>query len=268
MQIIDLTKPGDNYKIIAFPDGEKHLELTPLNRKEAVDVRCRITNGDDLFVLMQLSDILKRQCIEVGNIIIDYLMGMRCDRLFDINRPFTLGIITDVVNSFGAKTVLLIEPHSNRSIIMINNSMPCSQSFRIGQELKTHNPNIEFVAPDKGAEKRYSGCNFKVICEKVREEATGKLLSFKAEAKEDVSGRDLLVIDDLCDGGGTFAGLAPELRKLNPKSLSLMVTHAVQKQGIERVAEVYDTVYITNSYKDWSKEILPNNLVVFDALGK
>ena len=97
----------------------------------------------------------------------------------------------------------------------------------------------------------------------MRNEATGELQGFRATPKEDVTGRDLLVIDDLCDGGGTFVGLAPKLRELNPKSLSLLVTHAIQKQGIEKVAAVYDKVSITDSYKDWTKESLPANVTVF-----
>ena len=86
---------------------------------------------------------------------------------------------------------------------------------------------------------------------------------FRATPKEDVAGRALLVIDDLCDGGGTFVGLAPKLRELNPNTMSLLVTHAIQKQGVEKVAAVYDKVYITDTYKDWTKESLPANVTVF-----
>ena len=84
MQIIDFIN-GKGYQVINFPDGEVHLQLDPLNRKEGVIVKCRITNATELFLLMQLSDILKRQCIEVSILEIYYLMGMRCDRLFDID---------------------------------------------------------------------------------------------------------------------------------------------------------------------------------------
>ena len=49
---------------------------------------------------------------------------------------------------------------------------------------------------------------------------------------------------------------------LKPASLSLLVTHAVQKKGIENVAAVYDKVYITDTYKDWEKEDLPSNVEV------
>ncbi|MBD5367233.1 MAG: hypothetical protein HDR82_09615 [Bacteroides sp.] len=264
MQAIDLTQPGDNYKVITFPDGEIHLELSGINRKEPIAVRCRITNAADLFILMQLADIIKRQCLEVAILEIYYLMGMRCDRLFDINRPFTLGIVADVVNSLNAREVCIYEPHSAKSSRLIKNSADIFITTYLAQKKPfAERPEWLFVAPDKGAAERYRGTKFAVVCEKVRDEATGKLLSFKATPNEEVTGRDLLVIDDLCDGGGTFVGLAPKLRELQPQSLSLLVTHAVQRAGIEKVAKAYDKVYITSTYKNWEDEELPDNVEVF-----
>lgn len=262
MQIIDLTKPSNTFKVMTFPDGEVHLELAPLNRKESVFVHCRITNATDLFILMQLADILKRQCIEVDVLDIYYLMGMRCDRLFDIGRPFTLGIVADVINGLNAHKVNIYEPHSARSYHLINHALPVDVTTIIQEKLLADNPGLLLVAPDKGSVMRYD-LLFAVTCTKVRDESTGTLLGFEAEEHESVKGRDLLMIDDLCDGGGTFMGLAPKVRGLQPKSLSLIVTHAVQKAGIEKVASVYDKVYITDSYKDWSKEILPSNVIVY-----
>lgn len=262
MQIIDFIN-GKGYKVVKFPDGELHLELEALNRKETVAVKCRITNSDELFLMMQLHDILKRQCIEVGIIEIYYLMGMRCDRLFDMNRPFTLSIVADVINSFKAATVYVYEPHSLRCLRMIHNCFNSHLTWYIKDKLLKQNKEMLLVAPDKGAVSRYTDRHFAVICDKVRNEATGELQGFQATTKEDVSQRDLLVIDDLCDGGGTFIGFAPKLRELHPKSLSLAVTHAIQRQGIEKVAAVYDKVYITDTYRDWTKESLPANVTVF-----
>lgn len=262
MQVIDFIN-DKGYKVIKFPDGELHLELEPLNRKEPVVVKCRITNGDDLFLLMQLSDILKRQCIEVSILEIYYLMGMRCDRLFDIDRPFTLSIVANVVNSLNAETVFIYEPHSVRCLKLIHHSFSSDLTWYIKSRLLEQNKGLLLVAPDKGSVNRYRDKYFTIVCDKVRNEATGELQGFQATPKEDVTGRDLLVIDDLCDGGGTFVGLAPKLRELNPNTMSLLVTHAIQKQGIEKVAAVYDKVYITDSYKDWTKESLPASVTVF-----
>lgn len=264
MQTIDFIN-GKGYKVIEFPDGELHLELKELDRKDSVNIKCRITDGNDLFLLMQLSDILKRQCMDVKRVDIYYLMGMRCDRLFDINRPFTLGIVADVVNSLNADKVVLYEPHSFRCITEIERSCYKDITQILANKL-SFNKDYAFVAPDKGACVRYGSIDFSVICSKVRNSDTGELLGFTAEAQTDVKGKDLLVVDDLCDGGGTFVGLSPHLRELRPNSLSLLVTHAVQQRGIERVADCYDKVFITDTYLDWSKSDLPKNVDVIPVI--
>lgn len=264
MQVIDFVR-GKGYEVINFPDGEKHLRIQELNRKDTVAIRCRIKSSDDLFLLMQLSDILNRQCVEVKEIEIFYLMSMRCDRLFSLEQPFSLKIVADVINSFNAKNVCIYEPHSQRSLDMIKKS----KANHLCGSGKVDFSKFDICCPDSGAYYRYSniiGLTKPIVCNKVRDVSTGKLLHFEVSYlgtyKE---GNPILVIDDLCDGGGTFCGIAEILKPLNPQSISLFVTHAVQKAGIEKVAKYYDKVYITNSYADWDD--LPSNVEVIDIIG-
>ena len=260
MQVINFIT-GEGYEVISFPDGEKHLKINELNKKEPVDVICRITNSDELFLLMQLSDILNRQCVVVDEILITYLMTMRCDRLFSLEQPFSLGIVANVVNSFHANTVTIIEPHSDVTLKLIKNSV----AFR--KMGKADDENFIYCFPDRGASQRYDAPRNSnpIICSKIRDEKTGMLTGFKLEDKGDYKkGMDIFVVDDLCDGGGTFLGIEKVLRPLCPRAIVLGVTHAIQKKGIEKVASVYDKVLITNSYKNWEKEDLPHNVMVIE----
>ena len=257
MQKIDFTK-GVGYEVISFPDGEKHLKINKLDRKDTVEIVCRITNSDDLFLLMQLSDILNRQCVCVEKITIPYLMTMRCDRLFSFEQPFSLKIVADVVNSFNAKKVVIIEPHSSACLDLIKNS----EARYTSKGLLEYPTTVCF--PDKGAFTRYASNMLMrpyIVCSKVRDVETGKITSFSIDKVcEYKEGNEIIVVDDLCDGGGTFVGIAVKLRELKPSKLILAVTHAVQKEGIERVSGFYDKVIITNSYKDWDD--LPKNVEV------
>lgn len=257
MQTIDFIK-GVGYEVIKFPDGEKHLKINKLDRKDTVEIICRITNSDDLFLLMQLSDILNRQCVCVEKITISYLMTMRCDRLFSFEQPFSLKIVADVINSFNAKKVVIIEPHSSACLDLIKNS----EARYTSKGLLEYPTTVCF--PDKGAFTRYANNMLMrpyIVCSKVRDVETGKITSFSIDKVcEYKEGNEIIVVDDLCDGGGTFVGIAVKLRELKPSKLILAVTHAVQKEGIERVSGFYDKVIITNSYKDWDD--LPNNVFV------
>lgn len=218
---------------------------------------------------MQVADVLKRQEMIIDHLFIGYLMSMRCDRLFDINRPFSLKLVADIINGIGALQVGIVEPHSNVSLLKIKNSVGvmATMEFFYREIVKPNENNLDIVAvlPDNGARSRYQPSSLPfIVCGKERDPETGKLLSFTVDAGEtDCKDKDLVVLDDLCDGGGTFVGLAPKLRELEPKSLSLLVTHAIQLEGIRKVAEAYDHVYITNSYKAWENESLPENVTVF-----
>lgn len=75
--------------------------------------------------------------------------------------------------------------------------------------------------------------------------------------------KDFVVIDDLCDGGRTFIELAKELRKKYPnRKKTLIVTHAVNLNGLKSVSEHYDKIIITDSYNDWESICISQNVIV------
>lgn len=77
----------------------------------------------------------------------------------------------------------------------------------------------------------------------------------------------LVVIDDLCDGGGTFKGIAQLLESHCPnRDRAIYVTHMVNPKGIATLSENYKEVYFTNSYRDWGREALPDNVKVIEVV--
>lgn len=63
-------------------------------------------------------------------------------------------------------------------------------------------------------------------------------------------------MDDLCDAGGTFVGIANKIREVNPdRKLAIYVTHMVNPKGI------------TNSYADWDEYMkLPDNVRIIKVI--
>ena len=130
-------------------------------------------------------------------------------------------------------------------------------------------PNIndgtyQIVLPDAGAKKRYEHyfTESTITCSKIREESTGKILEIKIDNPEDLNGSPLMLVDDLCDVGGTFCGIAECFKKIGvPKDmLNITVTHMVNPKGIENLSKNFNHVWFTNSYKDW--ENLPENVTI------
>jgi ribose-phosphate pyrophosphokinase len=265
MQIINLINKdkGDIvYDIINFSDGEKHIKfITEINRKDSVKVICRITSMDELFILMQVGDILNRMEVEWA-LVITYLMGMRMDRVMSFNEAFSLKIVAKTINDMHPDAVFIVEPHSDRTLKLINNSTPLMNRFA---EAAMTDPehNYMIVFPDAGAKLRYGEALENkmpmMTCHKKRDPATGKLSGFGIDNPEVLNEypecNAFFVIDDLCDGGGTFCGIADQLKELRPDfHRTLAITHAVAARGIYKVMDYYNDLFITNSYADWGND--------------
>ena len=271
MQVLNLIRPEKSdikFKIIQFPDGEPHIVLEEVNRKKRVDIICRVANPNDLFILLQVEDILKRQEV-VFSIKIYYFMSMRMDRVISFNESYSLKLVSDMIRRFEPFDVTVFEPHSDKCLYLLDSRSDSIYNEFLDKILNFRGiSDFTLVFPDAGANERYFSSKPFITCSKHRDPSTGKLLSFEiVDDSQDDPELPLMVVDDLCDGGGTFAGIAQLLRSKYPnRKLSIFVTHMVNPKGIVTLSENYDEVYFTNSYKDWQNEILPKNVKVIEVV--
>ena len=92
-----------------------------------------------------------------------------------------------------------------------------------------------------------------IECSKSRDVKTGKLKGFKVYA-DDLQGKDCLIVDDICDGGGTFMGLAEELKNKNAGNLYLAVSHGIFSKGFDHLAEHFTKIFTTDSFQNINNE--------------
>jgi ribose-phosphate pyrophosphokinase len=122
------------------------------------------------------------------------------------------------------------------------------------REVAALGPNTVIVAPDKGASAKAAraaeifGLPL-VQGYKVRNTATGALSGFEVD-DVDLTGKTALVLDDICDGGGTFLGLAKKLREKGAETLILYVTHGLFTKGLESLLNTYNYIWTTNTVCD------------------
>lgn len=260
LNLINLEDSDIKYTIFSFPDGEKQISIdSEIDRKKEVRVICRITNAEELFILMQVNDILSRHEVE-WRLYITYLMSMRMDRVMAFNRPFSLKIVSNILKNFSCHSIQVLEPHSTRLFNLLK---------YYGDTFIYHIDNHYFsgstiVFPDEGSAERYQG-SFglnALVFNKKRNLETGKIESFEI-ISENVVSHNFAFIDDLCDGGGTFLGELEVLKEKYPDGkFTLIVCHAVNEQGLRKVLDKFDKVIISNSYKDWNKIIETDKLIV------
>ena len=266
LNLVHLEDSDIKYSISRFPDGEVQISLGDFSHKEQIQVKCRITNAEDLFILMQVLDILDRH--EVSYVLsIYYLMGMRMDRVMNFNRPFTLKIVLNSLKNCNADNIEILEPHSD-IYYDYRFGGKFTELYIEGSPSNTVWHGYQMVLPDVGAKERY---DFQYVgtaltCNKVRDLTTGKILEIKIDNPEVISDKSLLILDDLCDGGDTFCGIAKAFNALNiPKErLNIAVTHMVNPKGIKNLSENFNHVWFTNSYEDW--ENLPENVTMLKVI--
>ena len=268
INLVDIEKSDVKYKITKFPDGEPQIFLdSELDRKKEYEVICRITNPEELFIVLQVGDILDRHEVD-WNLNILYLMSMRMDRVMSFNRPFSLKIIANALNTMNWKCLESHELHSDKLYTLLKDRSVFPKDWYDKFNSIIDSSDV-IVFPDEGAYLRYTYFfTTDQICIKFikeRDVNTGKIKGFTLMDRKYVfkPGTTFVLIDDLCDGGGTFLGELEILKKVYPDcKYKLVVYHAVNQEGLDKVCSAFDEVIITNSYKDYESK---GNLTVIDV---
>ncbi len=262
MKRLTINIPGDRdklYQVIKYPAGEIQVRLTPegifacTGKDEYVIVANPIP---DFMELAQLKDALDAMPNKFYYTRLDlpYLPFARADRRFVPGDSFGLRVFANLINSLHFHTVDTFDVHSKvaaQEIPNLVNLDPILHYDQLGPIIeRLGRDRLALIAPDKGAAYRYDLESFELpvlTAEKVRDSKTGKLSGFKIDevVKEY---RKALIVDDICDGGGTFIGLAEEVHKVNPNiELSLYVSHGIFSQGLAKLEEQFqDRLFISD----------------------
>ncbi|ROP72309.1 phosphoribosyltransferase family protein [Curtobacterium sp. PhB115] len=240
------------FSTMRFPAGEAHVKVAndtaePGGTTEIATLRG--TSGDDLLMLGMWADAV-RQRGSKSVALIPYLPGARQDR----GIPFGAKVYADVLNGFHLDQVIAFDPHSPVIVGLVDN-LTVVTSERVVAEavIRGHDggsPYDGIIAPDKGAVARATAvadaCGLPLYrAEKHRNPDTGKLDGFTCEPLPE-TGR-FLVVDDICDGGGTFMGLAGSTG-LPKERLGLWVSHGVFSGRAPQLAEHFGEIVTTDSY--------------------
>lgn len=252
------------YDSLVFNGGEPHIRIrTTEKHKEDVTITLRVNEFNDMGLLAIAVDAL-RALSWVGSIslLLPYFPGARQDRRALRGEALTVKVYADIINEMKFKEVAVYDVHSDVALAVIDNVRHITnESFvtAVLDILQESSDDLRFVSPDAGASKKttkLAAPNFEVIyCSKMRDEATGTLSKFQVGGDK-LKDEPCLVIDDICDGGGTFIGLAKELRKKGAGKLYLAVSHGIFSKGFDELGGFYDKIFTTDSigaigYQGW-----------------
>lgn len=246
MKRINLNKQ-EGVTFLLYPDNQPHVNLPDIYEHDVVEVVCSIDSSLTLIQLLETANAIDNLFAKKHILHIPYLMGARFDRLMQHGDSIDLQVIANLINLMQFEKVYLYDVHSDVSTMVIKNSVNIDNKILVDEY---NVPDSVLICPDAGAVKKvgkYLDWNKNitdvVYCIKDRDLTNGKI-SLKVLEPEKCKGRNCVVIDDLCDGGGTFLGIASQIE---PADLSLIVTHGVFSQGYSKLLSYYNHIITSNS---------------------
>jgi ribose-phosphate pyrophosphokinase len=244
------------FKRIDFPSGfEPHIRVTEkLSEDDRVWVTCRFRSAGDLMLIGVACDAVYRAGSQNTNIFVPYLPHARMDRSVTEYDAVGKRAVTSMLASTLCPTHVF-DVHSDGPSWPVTNHGPLKFLHKTVELECQSLGEMVIVSPDKGAasrlpdEFRFGPDVSPIAFEKHRDPATGRILSVEPETSlSDVLGRTCLIIDDICDGGGTFIPIAQKLKQAGAKRVALVVSHGLFTKGLSELVEAgVDHFYTTDS---------------------
>jgi len=281
-ELLNLVNPEDKlsckYEISKFPDGQQSVRIIEnnhdtfesiRNQNYGIKIKSRLNDFRDLELIICATQALREIGVKTIRLYIPYCIGGRSDRKFqdgDIN--YIKQVISPIINSQGYEKVTIMDPHSDVLEACINNFEKIDNLKVVQDALFKHwisdgkiisdMSNIVFLSPDAGALKKVHKVadNFQskydvVVCTKHRD-LNGKLSKTTVPLTDEMLDKDLFIVDDICDGGGTFINIARIIKENEQFKgrIYLIVTHGIFSRGFEDLGEYFNGIYTTNSISE------------------
>lgn len=243
-----------------FPDGTKLIKYNRTFAEGAYRITWLYDNDGELFQLIALVKHLKSKARCRIWLNLPYVPNARMDRVKNSDEVFTLKAFADTINWLGFEGVTICNPHSTVSEALFDGvrvDFDCVKED-VKHIIETSLDKIDVLYfPDEGACKRYSDILAPLgllvaFGIKKRDWKTGKILGIDIAGFDDLKGKNVLMVDDICAYGGTFYYSACALKDKGANDISCYVTHLEnsvmdKEKGKLIQGDLIKTIYATNS---------------------
>jgi len=245
-----LKAPYVEAKTRVFPDGESKITFGRIPKNSVVLVVQSTYPPVDTNLLQALSIISQARNVSSKiYAVIPYMGYARQDRQFLSGEVVTMAIVARMLQTAGAKKIVVVDIHSkialNHFKIPKENVSAIPELAKYFKKMKLKNALV--VSPDMGgalrAKKFAALLNTDFITlKKSRNRKTGKVLI--QSSKVDVSGKDLILVDDIISTGGSVIKAAQFLKRQKCKRVFVACTHGlfvdnaekrIKKAGVARI---------------------------------
>ena len=215
-----------------FSDGEFQPSYEETVRgKKVFIIQSTPPPFDNLLELLLMIDAAKRASAKEIIAVVPYFGMARQDRKDKPRVPIGAKLYANLISSAGATRIMTIDLHADQIQgffeVPVDHLFGSTVFIKYIESLKLK--DLIIASPDVGGSKRanayarYFNCDI-VICYKKR-----KVANEVAEMKiiGDVSGRDVVLVDDMIDTGGTLVKAAKIMKDSGANSVRAICTHPV-----------------------------------------
>ncbi|MCX6265831.1 MAG: ribose-phosphate pyrophosphokinase [Bacteroidetes bacterium] len=244
--------------VVRFADGEFQPSFEEnIRGTDVFLIQSTHAPSDNLFELLMLIDAARRASAKTIVAVIPYFGYARQDRKDKPRVSIAAKLVANLLSAAGVNRIIALDLHADQ--IQGFFDVPVDHLYASSvfiPYLKTlHQPELIFASPDTGGTRRagsyakYFHTNF-VICYKHRSKPNEVA---KMRLVGDVKGKDVILLDDIVDTGGTLCKAAEIIMENGATSVRAMVTHALlsgnARENIENSALleliVTDTIPVT-----------------------
>ena len=268
----NLNLPLTTASIRRFADMEVFVEIQENVRGEDVFViqPTSYPANDNLMELLITLDALRRSSARRVTAVIPYFGYARQDRKTSSRSPISAKLVANLITEAGANRILTMDLHAAQIQgffdIPVDN-LYAAPLFTADIRQRFTGREIMIVSPDVGGVSRArdlaSRLNSDLAIVDKRRERAG--ISEVMNIIGDVEGCDCILVDDLCDSGGTLCNAAAALMADGARSVNVYVTHGVLSGGaVARIsAAPIEMLTITDSIEPTEAVRSAPNLRIF-----
>ena len=238
-----------------FSDGEFNFQIEENVRGSDIFIvqpTCPPTDAN-LMELLVMLDAFRRASAERVTAVIPYYGYGRSDKKDRPRVPISAKLVANLIATAGAQRVLTIDLHASQ--IQGFFDIPVDHLYAapvmIGHYQNNLMPNLTVVAPDTGGAERARAYAKRLnaelaLCDKRREKAN---VAEVMNVVGDVRGRSCLIVDDMCDTGGSLTKVAKALKNAGAERIHACFTHAVLSgKAVEQLSgSDIEHIVITNT---------------------
>ena len=221
-----------NVKVTVFSDGEFQPSLEETVRGQDVFiVQSTMPPTENLFELLLLVDAARRASARKIIAVMPYFGFARQDRKDQPRVAIGAKLKANMLMAAGVDRIMTMDFHADQiqGFFEVPVDHLYASTLFLKEIEKLPSENIVIAAPDVGGAKRANSYSKRLncglaLCHKHRKKANEIA---EMTVIGDVSGKDVLIIDDMCDTAGTLTKAADLLIDKGALSVRAFCTHAV-----------------------------------------